>query len=27
MKKAVCIVSGGMDSAVAAKIAKDEGYS
>lgn len=26
MKKAVCIISGGMDSAVAAKIAKDEGY-
>lgn len=26
MKKAVCIVSGGMDSAVAAKIAKDDGF-
>ncbi len=26
MKKAVCIISGGMDSAVAAKIAKDDGY-
>ncbi len=26
MKKAVCIISGGMDSAVAARIAKDEGY-
>lgn len=26
MKKAVCIISGGMDSAVAAKTAKDEGY-
>lgn len=26
MKKAICIISGGMDSAVAAKIAKDEGY-
>ncbi len=26
MKKAVCIISGGMDSAVAAKIAQDEGY-
>ena len=25
-KKAICIISGGMDSAVAAKIAKDEGY-
>ncbi len=25
-KKAVCIISGGMDSAVAAKIAQDEGY-
>ncbi len=27
MKKAVCIISGGMDSAVATKIAKDEGYA
>jgi len=27
MKKAVCIISGGMDSAVAAKIASDEGYA
>lgn len=26
MKKAICIISGGMDSAVAAKIAKDDGY-
>jgi 7-cyano-7-deazaguanine synthase len=26
MKKAVCIVSGGMDSALAAKIAQNEGY-
>ncbi len=26
MKKAVCIISGGMDSALAAWIAKDEGY-
>ena len=26
MKKAVCIVSGGMDSALATKIAQDEGY-
>jgi 7-cyano-7-deazaguanine synthase len=26
MKKAVCIISGGMDSAVAAKTAQDEGY-
>ena len=27
MKKAVCIISGGMDSATAAKIKKDEGYA
>ena len=26
MKKAVCIISGGMDSALSAKIAEDEGY-
>ncbi len=26
MKKAVCIISGGMDSALGAKIAKEEGY-
>lgn len=26
MKKAVCIISGGMDSAVAAKIVQDQGY-
>ncbi len=26
MKKAVCIISGGMDSALSAKMAKDEGY-
>ena len=26
MKKAVCIISGGMDSALGAKIAQDEGY-
>ena len=27
MKKAVCIISGGMDSALGAKIAQNEGYS
>ncbi len=27
MKKAVCIISGGMDSALGAKIAQEEGYS
>ena len=27
MKKAVCIISGGMDSALVAKIAQNEGYS
>jgi len=27
MKKAVCIISGGMDSALGAKIAKEEGYA
>jgi len=26
MKKAVCIISGGMDSALGAKIAQEEGY-
>ena len=26
MKKAVCIISGGMDSALGAKIAKEDGY-
>jgi len=26
MKKAVCIISGGMDSALSAKIAEEEGY-
>ena len=26
MRKALCIISGGMDSAVAASIAKSEGY-
>ena len=26
MKKAVCIISGGMDSALGAKIAQQEGY-
>ena len=26
MRRALCIISGGMDSAVAASIAKSEGY-